>query len=348
MNQDILTQALTWHKAGKNVALATVIRTWGSSPRPVGSHLVVTADGEFAGSVSGGCIEGEVIRAAQQCIADGRPQQLGFGVSNEQAWEVGLACGGRVDVQVMSLAAAVWLEPLQAERAARRLAGLLLTLESHPSHAPTPPVRLVHRPGTARGQPPAPAETGTAADLPAEVRQRLDSNQPGILTSTGHHFLGVYAPPPRLLIVGAVHIAQALAPMAARAGFEVTLIDPRRAFASVERFPDVALRDDWPDEALAALQPDAATAIVTLSHDPKLDDPALAVALGSPAFYIGALGSRRTHARRLERLREEGFDDPTLARIHAPVGLDLGGRLPAEIAVAILAQLIQARYRETA
>jgi xanthine dehydrogenase accessory factor len=157
-------------------------------------------------------------------------------------------------------------------------------------------------------------------------------------------FARAYVPSPRLLIVGAVHIAQALAVMATQAGFEVVVIDPRGAFASAERFPGVQLSDEWPDEALARLGLDAATALVALSHDPKLDDPALELALPSELFYIGALGSRRTHEKRLERLRAAGLGD-LVGRIHSPIGLDLGGRAPAEIAVSILAEVIQVRYQ---
>jgi len=177
-----------------------------------------------------------------------------------------------------------------------------------------------------------------------ETRQRLRGNRSGPL---GQHdetlFVRCHARPPRMIVVGAVHIAQALAPMAAMAGYEVTVIDPRRAFATAERLPGVNMVSVWPDEAIAQLGIDAETAVVTLSHDPKLDDPALTAALRSPAFYIGALGSTRTHARRVERLTEAGLGD-ALGRIHAPIGLDLGGRAPVEIAVAILAQVIQARY----
>jgi xanthine dehydrogenase accessory factor len=167
----------------------------------------------------------------------------------------------------------------------------------------------------------------------------------GVMRADEQLFVRVYSPTPRLLIVGAVHIAQALAPMAAVAGFQVTIIDPRRAFASAERFPGITLNGDWPDEAMTQLAPDARTAVVALSHDPKIDDPALAAALDSSAFYIGALGSSRSHAQRLARLQEAGYTQQ-LSRIHAPVGLDLGGRAPAEIAVSILAQLIQARYQK--
>ncbi|MDP1610308.1 MAG: XdhC family protein [Sulfuritalea sp.] len=185
----------------------------------------------------------------------------------------------------------------------------------------------------------------------AAARSLLDSGRSASLSGTlpGAEglFARAYVPSPRLLIVGAVHIAQALAPMAAAAGFEVIVIDPRGAFASSARFPGVQLSDEWPDEALARLGLDAATALVALSHDPKLDDPALELVLPSKAFYIGALGSRRTHEKRVGRLREAGLGELT-GRIHSPIGLDLGGRAPAEIAVSILAEIIQVRYKGAA
>lgn len=181
----------------------------------------------------------------------------------------------------------------------------------------------------------------------AEASSRLQSGRSGALETLPGSFARAYVPAPRLLIVGAVHIAQALAGMAATAGYEVTVIDPRGAFASPERFPGVSLCAEWPDEALARLGLDDATALVALSHDPKLDDPALELALPSPLFYIGALGSRRTHEKRVQRLTEAGLGDH-IGRIHSPIGLDLGGRSPAEIAVAILAEIIRVRYRGAA
>jgi xanthine dehydrogenase accessory factor len=184
-----------------------------------------------------------------------------------------------------------------------------------------------------------------AAEQLTEAREMLANGRSAALASSdGALFLRSYVPPARLVVVGAVHIAQYLAPMAAMAGFEVTVIDPRQAFATAARFPGITLLTEWPGPALERIGLDAHTALVTLTHDPKLDDPALIAALRSPVFYIGALGSSRTHARRLERLREQGLADAA-ARIHAPVGLDLGGRGAAEIAVSVLAQLIQQRYR---
>ncbi len=178
----------------------------------------------------------------------------------------------------------------------------------------------------------------------AAVQATLDANQAAELEVEGRRlFVQVRVPDPRIVIIGAVHITQALAPMAALAGYDVVVVDPRRAFATAERFPGLELRHDWPDEALDALHADARTAIVTLTHDPKIDDPALDRALKSPAFYIGALGSKKTHAARLHRLSQAGFDAATLARIHGPAGLNIGGKSPAEIAISVLAELIAAR-----
>ncbi len=183
-----------------------------------------------------------------------------------------------------------------------------------------------------------------AADL-AQIRQAIIDDRSGEIDTAGHRlFVHVHNPPVRLMIVGAVHISQALAPMATLAGYRVTVIDPRRSFASDARFPGTELRHDWPDEALEALRPDTRSAIVTLTHDPKLDDPALISALRSPAFYIAALGSKKTHAARLHRLTEAGFTSTDLERIHGPAGLDIGAKSPAEIAISVLAQLTAALH----
>jgi len=181
-----------------------------------------------------------------------------------------------------------------------------------------------------------------------QVRRQLTGGHTGMVEESAHQlFVRTYVPPPRLLIVGAVHVTQALAPMAVLAGFEVIVIDPRRAFGSEERFPGVTMTDEWPDDALRRIGIDAHTAVVTLTHDPKIDDPTLVAALRSDAFYVGALGSPRTHAKRVARLTEKGLGE-ALPRVHAPVGLNLGGRAPAEIAVSILAQIVQVRHRGVA
>lgn len=191
---------------------------------------------------------------------------------------------------------------------------------------------------------------GLEDDLLEEVRERLRQDRSGLVSDLEEEdgvqlFVQTHNPPLRLLVVGAVHIAQALAPLAALTGYAVTVIDPRSSFATESRFPGVSLHDAWPDEALSALAIDNRTAVVTLTHDPKLDDPALLVALRSPAFYVGSLGSKRTHAKRLERLKERGMTDAELARIHAPVGLDIGAVTPAEIALSVMAQITAVRRK---
>jgi xanthine dehydrogenase accessory factor len=265
------------------------------------------------GSVSGGCVEGAVVTEAMAALADGRARLLDFGVSDDEAFAVGLACGGRIRVLVDpvggSLPAALLVE-LVAARRARRAVALVADLAG-------------------------PARRLAAAE---EYAARFRADRSGV-EEDGRSFVAIHNPPLRMLVVGAVHIAQALVPIAALAGYDVAIVDPRPAFAAEARFPGVRLIDAWPDEALAAEGPDARTAVVTLTHDPKLDDPAIRAALRSEVFYLGCLGSTRTHAKRVARLTEAGFDAGTIGRIHAPVGLDIGARSPAEIAVAIMAEV---------
>jgi len=329
----VIEQAAEWRRAGRSVALATVVSTWGSAPRRPGAQLVVEAEGSMAGSVSGGCVEGAVVAEAREVMADGGPRLLEFGVTNDEAWAVGLACGGTMEVFVQAVGGAGAglsdnvVDRLVAARAADRPAVLVTALDDGES-------RLIE-PGD-----------GTADAMAETAMRALRFDQAGLHEIEGRRWLvNPFNPPQRMVIVGAVHIAQALAPLALQAGFGVTVIDPRRAFATRERFPAGTLLTDWPDEALAAHAPDARTAVITLTHDPKLDDPALAAALRSDAFYIGALGSRRTHGARVDRLREAGFTDVDLERIHGPVGFAIGARGPAEIAVSILAEVISVLRR---
>lgn len=225
------------------------------------------------------------------------------------------------------------LERLNADRQAKRAVVLA-------THLKTGAEELLYAPDY--------ASTIFGAEIAAAAKAAAHADKSGPLAAAdGQVFLNVFNPPLRMIVVGAVHIAQALARMAAMADYDVTIVDPRRSFATEERFPGVALRHDWPDEAMAEIGPDRRTAIVTLTHDPKIDDPALIAALRSEAFYIGALGSKKTHAARLGRLKAEGFDDAALSRIHGPVGLSLGGKSPAEIAVSIIAQ-VTARLRGAA
>ena len=313
--------ALAWHRAGQGAALATVVETWGSAPRQAGSQLAISGSGEMAGSVSGGCVEGAVVTEALEALQDLQPRLLTFGVSDETAFAVGLACGGTIRVLVEPVG-----EGLHALPEAL-LADLVAARAAHRA------VALVTRPdGWTRQLLPAGADPAVDA--------RLKSDRSGM--EEDGRFIAVHTPPLRLVVVGAVHIAQPLLTLARTCGYAPTLIDPRGAFGSESRFPGETILDDWPDEALTRLTPDARTAVVTLTHDPKLDDPALATALRSPVFYIGALGSKKTHARRVERLTAAGFTPDQIARIHAPVGLDIGARTPAEIAVSIMAQITAA------
>jgi xanthine dehydrogenase accessory factor len=281
------------------VAIATVISTWGSAPRREGSHLAVRDDGLFAGSVSGGCVEADVILAAQDLIAARAGHAvLDYGVADQVAWTAGLACGGRIAILVQRLA----------------------------DHALAPALVAEVLAATAAGQ------TSAISSDPATGRACAGEEGP---------FVRRYPPPRRLFIIGAVHIAQALVPLADALGVAPTVIDPRGLFAADDRFAGLALDRRWPDEALAgALNP--ASAVVALTHDPKIDDVALATALRSPAYYIAALGSRKNHASRLERLAHQGFDPDDLARIHGPAGLAIGAIGPAEIALSIAAQMTAA------
>ena len=339
-DDDVLNKALEWLDEGRRVALATVVETWGSSPRPRGSQLVVRDDGLFLGSVSGGCVEGKVVEAAQTAMADRAHRLLQFGVSNEEAWEVGLACGGtvRIYVEPVSGGAAaggpLGRDVLAAIRRARAEARAIVLV--------TPLDGGAVRTWTA-GDPPLPEGFQAAA-----ARALATDDAVSVETPDGAVFVQAINPPLKLVIVGAVHIAEPLARIASLLGYAVTLIDPREAFARAERWPGITVATDWPDEVMGAMAIDHRTAIVALTHDPKIDDPALEAALKSSAFYVGALGSGKTHGARLRRLAARGFEDATLARIHGPVGLKIGARSPGEIAVSIAAQMTEALRRAPA
>ncbi len=308
-------QALAWVEAGKGAAIATVIETWGSAPRRVGAQLVISGGGEMEGSVSGGCVEGAVVIEALEVLEKGGTRVLEYGVSDGDAFAVGLACGGNIRVLVEPVGAGGMpvdmLRDLVVLRAKRDAVAYEVTLD-----------------GTSRGL----VQSGH------EARFRMDRSG---ITEDGLTFVGIHNPPLRLIVVGGVHIAQTLVDMAQASGFDPIVVDPRAAFGSNARFPNAKVVSDWPDDALREIGLDARCAVVLLTHDPKLDDPALHIALKSPVFYIGALGSTRTHAARKDRLVQAGFAQAEIARIHGPVGLNIGAAGPAEIAVSILAQIIQ-------
>jgi xanthine dehydrogenase accessory factor len=327
----VIGQLFGWLDAGRKAALAVVVETWGSSPRPAGSLLAVNDKGAFVGSVSGGCVENAVVAEALELMKKDGFKSLHFGVADENAWKVGLACGGEVRVFVV-VVTQPWREALRGLLDAGRdknPAALLVDLET------SEPGLMV---AGDNGQ-------GAAAQvdwLAAPVKAALEADRGGIVEGPGgkRQFVGVFNPPLRLLVIGAVHIAQSLARIAAEIGFEVVVIDPRGAWATEARFPGVTIDRRWPNEALAELKPDRRTAVVSLSHDPKLDDPALLATLKTEAFYIGALGSRRTHDNRLKRLIEAGADAQALKRIRGPVGLAIGALTPAEIALSIMGEIV--------
>ncbi|MCT4557963.1 MAG: XdhC family protein [Pelagimonas sp.] len=309
-------QALAWHNASKGAALATVIETWGSAPRRTGSQLAISGQGEIHGSVSGGCVEGAVVVEALEALEAGEARVLEFGVADQDAFAVGLACGGTIRILVEPIGAVLpvaMLRELVAARTARSPIAYEVDLDDGAR-------RLV------------PYGAGHGA------RFRMDRSG---FEPDSRRFVAIHNPPLRLICVGAVHIAQALLPMARLAGFDPVIIDPRETFGSAARFPGETILHDWPDDAVRALGLDSRTALVLLTHDPKLDDPALKAALGAECFYIGALGSTRTHAKRKERMGDAGFSAQDIARIHGPIGLDIGAANPAEIAVSILSEMVQ-------
>ncbi|HSR24122.1 MAG TPA: XdhC/CoxI family protein, partial [Candidatus Eisenbacteria bacterium] len=294
--REVADELRAWRQAGDPVAIATVVDTWGSSPRPLGSRMLVSRSGRMAGSVSNGCIEGAVFEQAQEVLAAGRARHVEYGVADDVAFEVGLACGGHIEVFIQP-AAGVHdraLELLAAERP------FVLTTDL--------------RSGATELE-----EREPDAELP-----RRD----------GDRFVEPFARPAHMVVIGAIHIAIPLHRLARVMGYRVTVVDARGQFATRERFPEAdEILVQWPDEALAGMIVDRSTAVVVLTHDPKFDMPALRAALPTRAGYIGAIGSRRTNQNRLDALRAEGFSEEQLARVHGPIGLDLGGRGAEETAL---------------
>jgi xanthine dehydrogenase accessory factor len=337
--KEIIPAVEQWLEAGEQIALATVISTWGSSPRQPGAKMAFTANGQITGSVSGGCVEGAVIEAGQAVLATGQPQMLHFGVADETAWDVGLACGGEMAVFVQDLATAVY--PFRRDLTQQNQTGASITIINGPDAGHT---LVVGQESRIAGEL-LPNFSAAAIGLAQSSQQ----SQRVWLTDEMEVFVDVVHPAPTLLMVGGVQIAQALATLAQTVGYRTIVVDPRRAFGSEARFPHVdQLIQAWPDKALAEIELSQATAVALLTHDPKIDDPALKIVLNSPVFYIGALGSRKTHAKRQARLRQMGFDNAAVGRIHGPVGLNIGARSPEEIALAIMSEIVQTRNKAIA
>lgn len=306
LDTEVLQHALAWLREGHTVHLATVVQTWGSAPRQAGAMLAVRKDGRVVGSVSGGCIEDDLIARAQAGQLPSKPEWARYGVSQEEAARFGLPCGGTLRLVIEPLLLEDWIDRVVEVTHTQQLIGRWLDLT-----------------------------TGVST---------LTNARPGQLTEVkeeGCHF--VYGPHWRLLIIGANQTAQALAQIATMLEFQVIVCDPREEFTADWDMPGVSLQPGMPDDAVLAIQTDARTAIVAITHDPKLDDMALLEALKSKAFYVGALGSSRNQAKRRQRLLDFDLTEEDIARLHGPVGLQIGSRTPAEIAVAVGAQLVQVR-----
>lgn len=338
--RDIFSEVDQWSKKGQVIALATVIKTWGSSPRTVGAKMAVNELGEMVGSVSGGCVEGAVVTACARTIQSGEPQRLHFDIADETAWDVGVACGGQLDVIVRLLTADMMAFYRQVIDSGETFA--VSTIVDGDQDIL----------GKELWQTEGSSVVGSVrADLDAQISEKIAAaligGKPVLekLTEEIELFTDVVLPQPTLIVVGGVHIAISLVKIAKASGYRVIVIDPRRQFGTVGRFPQAdQIIHQWPDEAFESIKLTRNTAVAMLTHDPKIDDPGLIVALESQVFYIGALGSSKTQAARRERLLELGVDEKYLARIHGPIGLDLGGRSPEEIAVSIMAEIIQQRH----
>lgn len=303
---DVLRTALHWVQAGHQVILATVIHTWGSAPRKAGAHMTIRDDSVFVGSISGGCVEGAVIQTVLAGF-DGIGQEVSFGVSTEAAWEVGLSCGGEIRVWLEYLNEAILLSVL-SKIDNRIVCALYFSLD-----------------GLQR--------------MSVQTSWTAENSFKSILSSDGNA-LRIYSPSRRVFVIGAVHIAQIFSVMAKQVGYEVVIIDPRGVFIQSERWQETRRISLYPDECLVQENLGERDALIALSHDPKIDDPALEMALKAKVFYLGALGSRKNHAKRCQRLIDLGYSSDEVSRIHGPIGLNIGSKTPAEIAVSILAELI--------
>jgi xanthine dehydrogenase accessory factor len=330
-----------WLVDSQPIALATVVQTWGSSPRRVGAKMALTASGQICGSVSGGCVEGAVYETGLAVIKTDQPQLLHFGVLNETAWEVGLACGGSIDVFVQKIDREWYaaVRPLLIDDRSSVIATVI-----------SGPIDLLGRSLIVDEQEKVTGSIAAEIDraVVAAAQEALCGGQAQRHTLTAAEsielFLDVIAPAPEIITVGGVHIAIALTQIAKIMGYHTTVIDPRGVFGTDARFPHVdRLIPAWPDEALQQIKLSSLSAVVLLTHDPKLDDPALKIALPSEAFYIGALGSRVTQEPRRQRLLAAGLSAADLAKLHGPIGIELGGQTPEEIALAVMAEIVATR-----
>jgi xanthine dehydrogenase accessory factor len=339
--KEVIEEIRRWRANNQQIALATVVQTWGSAPRRPGAKMAITASGQMSGSVSGGCVEGAVVEEAFTVLESHRPKLLHYGVADEMGWEVGLACGGNIQVFVEQVDDAFFERVnrlIQEERT-----GAIVTVIAGPDNLLGRKLFIESDQQEWSGSI-DPSFDATITQLARSAIQRGRVEQMALAEEGIELFVEVLLPPPALIMVGGVHIAITLATLAKTQGYRTIVIDPRQAFGNDERFPHVdQLLRGWPEEAFVQLKINENSAVAILTHDPKIDDPALQSVLRSPAFYIGALGSRKTHARRLDRLRGEGFTEQELDRIYAPIGLEIDAQTPEQIALAVMAQIVKAR-----
>lgn len=335
---DLFSQIENFVKKGRKLAIATVIQTWGSGPRPVGSSMIISEDLEMAGSVSGGCVEGAILKSVPNVLKTNTPMRVGFGVTDEEAWAVGLSCGGQIQVFIEPFLAqndAKMWEILRGCFSENRGAVLLTKLNDEANE------HFLVVPEQGRGAFEVPRTLAENA-LRAYTERKT---QTFTLEDGETWFLQVFPPKAKLVIVGAAHITVDLVHLAQYFGFETIVIDPRGIFAEKTQFPTPPdqLFVDWPAEILPEMTLDAYTFAVLLTHDPKIDDQALHILLKSDVAYIGALGSKKTHEKRVKRLTNAGFSEAEIARVHAPIGVAISAKSAREIALSIIAELIKVK-----
>jgi xanthine dehydrogenase accessory factor len=345
--REISEEIKKWKQQGKPVAVATIVKANGSPMRPLGSKMAVTPDQQIAGSVTGGCIEGAVYEEAQQVLQSGKPRIVRYGVaSDERPWEIGLSCGSSLDVLIESLQTLAWeqvYQPIQEALEHNQLLVCATLLSGDHLGAKL----LAWADGSTFGT--LGSQALDAAALEAIRLQFITQDSSNVKLDvageTAEIFIDVFTPPARLIIVGAVHIAIPMVTLAKALGFTTLVIDPRKTFATKERIPNAdELIIEWPSDALEGLKIDQGTYVAVVSHDDKLDNPALAVALKSPAKYVGVLGTKRNIPKRLDALRELGVGEEELKKLHAPIGLDIGAVQPEEIALSVLAEILAVRH----
>jgi xanthine dehydrogenase accessory factor len=347
--REILEQVERWRHDGKRVALATVVSVWGSAPRQPGSKMAVSSLGEIAGSVSGGCVEGAVAERAAAVLETGTPELIRFGVTDERAWEVGLTCGGQIEIFVEALetpAGDDLFAELKRSIDEDRLVARATVVEGDASGRQM----LLWPDGSSFGGLGVSEVEKVARDLARELFSKLTARRERLATAAGEVdlFVEALAPRPTVIIVGAVHIAIPLVTMVGLLGFRSVVVDPRPAFATKARFGHAdRLITDWPEQAFHGIGLNESSYVAVLAHDLKIERPALTAALRSPARYVGVLGSRKTHAKRVQALIEAGLTRDEIDRLHAPIGIDLGGRHPEEVAVSIAAEIVAARHGRT-